>query len=181
MYLMLIRFIDHLSIIKIKEKVICDNRFIDHPSIIKIKEKVICDNKFTFMFNSLDRIKICINQLNTTKPTTYNNKFSDVSSNPGNKLYNESTLQGSAPNAMKLADTTTSHKKYDKCLKENYRPISILSSFSKNLRNYNIYLPVHGKYIIVIPTRISERLFYTVLSCGNVGKVILHNTVYTVW
>ena len=32
---------------------------------------------------------------------------------------------------MKLADITPSHKKYDKCLKENYRPISILSSFSK--------------------------------------------------
>ena len=32
---------------------------------------------------------------------------------------------------MKLADITPSHKKNDKCKKENYRPISILSSLSK--------------------------------------------------
>ena len=32
---------------------------------------------------------------------------------------------------MKLADITPSHKKHDKCLKENYRPISILFSLSK--------------------------------------------------
>ena len=45
----------------------------DHPSITKIKENVIYDNNFSFALNSLDGIKICINQLNSMKPTTYNN------------------------------------------------------------------------------------------------------------
>ena len=72
----------------------------------------------------MDQIKICINQLNTTKPTAYNNthtkiiiEFSNARSNPTHRLYNESILQGSVPDAMKLADVTPSHKKYDKCLK----------------------------------------------------------------
>ena len=73
---------------------------------------------------------------------------------------------------MKLADITPSHKKYDKRLKENYRPMSIISSFSKffEIVMYND-IPLHGKYIIVILMWISERLFYTVLSHGNVGKI----------
>ena len=75
--------------------------------------------------------------MNTTKPTTYNNilskiikEFSDVCSHPIQKLYG-SILQGSVPDAMKLADITPSQKKYDECLKENYRHISMLFSFSK--------------------------------------------------
>ena len=73
----------------------------DHPSITKIKENVIYDNNFSFALNSLDGITICINQLNSMKPTTYNNipakiikEFSDVCSNHIHKLYNESILQG---------------------------------------------------------------------------------------
>ena len=58
-------------------------------------------------------------------------------------LYNNSILSGTFPDTMKLADITPSHKKHDKCLKENYRPISILSSlskvFEKNMYD-NIYL-----------------------------------------
>ena len=83
----------------------------------------------------------CIKNLNTAKPTTYNNipakilvEFSDICSEPIHKLYNNAILQGIFPHAMKLADITPSHKKYDKCLKENYRPISILSSFSNILK-----------------------------------------------
>ena len=45
-------------------------------------------------------------------------------------LYIDSIQNGTFPNAMKLADITPSHKKYDKTAKENYRPISILSSLS---------------------------------------------------
>ena len=46
-------------------------------------------------------------------------------------LYNETIASGNFPHALKLADITPSHKKDDKTVKENYRPISILSSISK--------------------------------------------------
>ena len=45
--------------------------------------------------------------------------------------FNDSILNGTFPNPMKLAEITPSHKKNDKTSKENYRPISILSSLSK--------------------------------------------------
>ena len=113
-------------------------KFRNHPSVIKIKEKVISINKFSFAPCTLDRMKKVIIKLNTTKPTTYNNipakiivEHSDVCSNHIHKLYNNYIPNGTFPDPMKLADITPSHKKLDKCAKENYRPISILSSFSK--------------------------------------------------
>ena len=113
-------------------------KFKDHPSVTKIKEYVNDGNKFSFTLSSLEDMKNRINNLNTSKPTTYNNipakilvEFSDICSEPIQTLYNKSILDGNFPDALKLADITPSHKKYDKCLKENYRPISILSSFSK--------------------------------------------------
>ena len=113
-------------------------KFINHPSVLKIKENVTCGIKFSFALSSLDEMKQYIDNLNTKKPTTYNNipakilvEFSDICHEPIQKLYNNAILKGFFPDALKLADITPSHKKYDKCLKENYRPISILSSFSK--------------------------------------------------
>ena len=91
--------------------------------------------KFSFALSSLDEIKKCINKLNTAKPTTYNNipakiliEYSDVCSELIHMFYIDSIQNGTFPNAMKLADITPSHKKYDNTAKENYRPISILSS-----------------------------------------------------
>ena len=113
-------------------------KFKNHPSIIKIKEQTKYTNAFSFVQTSLDAMKSCINQLNISKPTTFNNipakilkEFSDVCSNQVNRLYNTCILEGNFPDAMKLADITPSHKTNDRCLKENYRPVSILSSLSK--------------------------------------------------
>ena len=80
-----------------------------------------------------------INHLNTTKPTTYNNipakflvEYCDICAHPIHTLYNNSIMEGTFPDAMKLADITPSHKKPDKCLKENYRP-SLSKIFEKNM------------------------------------------------
>ena len=131
------------------------DKFKNHPSILKIKEKATCKNMFSFALSTLDDMKKCINQLNTNKPTTYNNipakiliEFSDVCAGLIHNFYNNSILQGTFPDAMKFADITPSHKKNDKCFKENYRPISILSSFSKNFEiiMYNdIYLYMENR------------------------------------
>ena len=55
----------------------------------------------------------------------------DICSEPIHMLYNEAIVSGTFPHVLKLADITPSHKKDDKTAKENYRPISILSSISK--------------------------------------------------
>ena len=70
-----------------------------------------------------DDMKIQIKNQNTAKPTTYNNipakilvEYCDIYAYPIHRLYNHSTLNGTFP---------------DKCSRDNYRPISILSSLSK--------------------------------------------------
>ena len=130
-------------------------KFRDHPSVIKIRERTDCTNTFSLALTSLDGVKNCINQLNVNKPTTFNNipakilkEFSDVCSDPIHNLYNKSLQEGHFPDAMKLADITPSHKKNDKCLKENYRPVSILSSLSKifeTIMYYDIYQFMENK------------------------------------
>ena len=113
-------------------------KFKNHPSIIKIKEKMIPADKLSFALCNYDDMNRMIRNLNTTKPTTYNNipakilvEYCDICARPIQRLYNNSILSGTFPDTMILADVTPSHKKHDKCLKENYRPISILSSLSK--------------------------------------------------
>ena len=45
---------------------------------------------------------------------------------------NELVLRGIFPDLLKMADITPVHKKDDTSNKENYRPVSILPSISKN-------------------------------------------------
>ena len=48
-------------------------KFKNHPSIFKIKEKMIPADKFSFVLCNYDDMNRMIRNLNTTKPTTYNN------------------------------------------------------------------------------------------------------------
>ena len=122
---------------------------------IQVKKQTKHTDAFSFVQTSLDAMKSCINQLNISKPTTFNNipakilkEFSDVCSNQVNRLYNTCILEGNFPDAIKLADITPSHKTNDRCLKENYRPVSILSSLSKIFETimYNdIYIYMENK------------------------------------
>ncbi|ELU18189.1 hypothetical protein CAPTEDRAFT_71158, partial [Capitella teleta] len=50
---------------------------------------------------------------------------------PVSKLINRSFSDGSFPDLMKISKTIAIFKKNDKHLMDNYRPISLLSSFSK--------------------------------------------------
>ena len=130
-------------------------KFINHPSIKKIRNNINIESKFSFSLITLDEMEKRINSINISKPTTYKNipakilvEYSDVCATYIQMLYNNSVLIGNFPDAMKLADITPSHKKNDKCLKENYRPISILSSFSKlfeTIMHEDIYLYIDSK------------------------------------
>ena len=113
-------------------------KFKNHPSISKIKEKVLDNEKFSFSRCSLKDIEDKINALNKNKPTTSNTipakilkEYRDICSNFLHIFYDDCILKSEFPDAMKMADITPAHKKDDKTSKENYRPVSILSSTSK--------------------------------------------------
>ena len=113
-------------------------KFRKHPSIIKIKEAM--SNGSTFHFTASNEADILnkINNLNTKKPTTFNNlpaKFpvanSDIISPVITKINNNAKSNSDFPDPLKMADITPIHKKDETTLKDNYRPVSILHSISK--------------------------------------------------
>ena len=113
-------------------------KFKNHPSIIKIKEKVNVKNKFSFSKTEEEEMMAEINNLNTNKPTTDNNipakllvQTKDICCPLLTKIYNKSKCNSNFPNALKMADITPAHKKGETTKKENYRPVSILPSVSK--------------------------------------------------
>ena len=113
-------------------------KFQNHPSIIKIKENVKIEERFCFKPISELIINEKIDSLDKRKPTTYNNiptrvlvENKDIISPIITEMYNESTHQSIFPNALKLADVTPAHKKEERTMKGNYRPVSILPPVSK--------------------------------------------------
>ena len=96
--------------------------------------------KAHFHFSSVSEQAISekINSLDKRKPTTYNNiptkilvENCDIISPVITELFNNSKEKSEFPNVMKLADITPAHKKEERTMKNNYRPVSILSSTSK--------------------------------------------------
>ena len=64
-------------------------------------------------------------------PTKIIKLNSDIFSNLVYKHFNYYLDKGEFPNDLKHADIVPIYKKNNKCEKENYRPISILSNLSK--------------------------------------------------
>ena len=113
-------------------------KFKKHPSVIKIKDKIQSNDKFHLKECSLGEIVTTINELNKKKPTTFDNvpakiivEYQDICSKYIHHFYNDSISKSIFPYPLKMADITPVHKKDNKSMKENYRPVSILSSFSK--------------------------------------------------
>ena len=136
------------------------DKFTNHPSVKKIKQKINIESKFTFNLITLEKMERSLNTLNISKPTTHKNipakilvEYSDICAPYIQILYNNSITVGNFPDAMKLADITPCHKKNDKCFKENYRPISILSSFSKSFE-----IIMHEDIYIYMDSKLSQYL-----------------------
>ena len=79
-----------------------------------------------------------IDSLDKKKPTTFNNiparilvENSDIISPFITHIYNESKSKSDFPNSLKLADVTPAHKKDERTMEDNYRPVSILPPVSK--------------------------------------------------
>ena len=114
-------------------------KFKDHPNILKIKERIIVKETFRLPTVNEKVISAEINSLNKSKPTSFNNipikllmDTCDISSSYITTIYNNSITDSCYP-SLKWADITAVHKKDDRSLKSNYRPISILPSVSKIL------------------------------------------------
>ena len=112
-------------------------KYENHSSIIKINSSVETTQLFDFNFVSSDDISKIINSMDSTKKTSGAILIKIVK--PANKkickdlanCINECIKQSKSPNELKIADITPILKKEDPLDKTNYRPISILPTFSK--------------------------------------------------
>ena len=134
-------------------------KFKDHPSILKIKERIIVKETFRLLTVNEKVISAEINSLNKSKPTSFNNipikllmDTCDISSSYITTIYNYS-ITNSCYTSLKWADITPVHKKDDRSLKSNYRPISILPSISKIFERI-----IHDQIVIFVEQYLSPYL-----------------------
>ena len=113
-------------------------KFNTHASILKIKEHVKIAEPFNLKPVDETIINAKIGSLDKRKPTTYKNiptkilvESKDIISPIIAQIFNDCNNNSNFPNALKLADITPAHKKEERTMKDNYRPISILPPVSK--------------------------------------------------
>ena len=135
-------------------------KFKDHPSILKIKERIIVKETFRLPTVNEKVISAEINSLNKRKPTSFNNipikllmDTCDISSSYITTIYNNSITNSCYPSPLKWTDITPVHKKGDRSLKSNYRPISILPSVSKIFERI-----IHEQILIFVEQYLSPYL-----------------------
>ena len=118
------------------DKAICKDKL--HPSILLIKSKLENQKLFSFhpisKFNMEEEIQNIHLKKATTKNTTQP-KILKINCNTSaetlHNLFNECLTTGNFPDNLKLADITPVFKKKDPLNKENYEPVSVLTSISK--------------------------------------------------
>ena len=137
------------------------NKYENHPSIIKIKENVSEGNNFTFKDITPQVFEREILKLDPKKATPQNDipikilvKSYDIISKHLSDCYNKSKNQKDYPTSLKLADVTPVHKKDEKTLATNYRPVSLIPVASK-LFERNMY----NEIIKFVETSLSPYLF----------------------
>ena len=108
-------------------------------SVIKIKEKYITqENSFSFTLFSKEDIVKAIKSLSSNKaspiediPIKILKNSIHIYSEKLTNIFNECLINGKFPDTLKRADVTPIFKKGNDNEKENYRPVSMLSTFSK--------------------------------------------------
>ena len=112
--------------------------FKDHPSIVSISQKGFTPNSFSFKNVLEENVYEVINDLDSSKAYQINNipsKFlkenADICTIVLCKDIKRNIDKGCFPVNLKNADITPIFKKFDRLLKINYRPVSILATLSK--------------------------------------------------
>ena len=120
-------------------------KYSEHPSVLKIKEKTTLGEKFAFQDATCEDFEREIRKLDEKKanpqgdiPTNMIKANSDVVSNYLCKIYNSAKEKQIYPDSLKLADVIPIHKKEEKTLVKNYRPVSLVPTISK-LFEKNMY------------------------------------------
>ena len=113
-------------------------QFNNHPSILKIKEKRRCPSVFSLSNATEDDILRILLSLDITKGAGYDTLppkviklAADIIAKPLSEIINLSKFNCLFPDMQKVATVTPAFKKEDRSCKGNYRPISILNTFSK--------------------------------------------------
>ena len=113
-------------------------QFNNHPSILKIKEKHPCPSVFSLSNATEDDILRILLSLDITKGAGYDTLppkviklAADIIAKPLSEIINFSKFNCLFPDMQKFATVTPAFKKEDCSFKGNYRPISILNTFSK--------------------------------------------------
>ena len=112
--------------------------FKNHPSIIKINQAGCVRDKFSFLHVSDYNVFRAINSIDSSKAYQKDNiphkilkENNDISALVLRYDINKCIDIGKFPSNLKNSDVTRTYKREDRLLKENYRPISILPTFSK--------------------------------------------------
>ena len=118
------------------------DKYTDHSSILRIKHHVESspENHLKYSLNEVSVDTVCktLKKCDPKKATGYDQvpprilrEGAEVIARPITYLYNESIRQSHFPSQHKSAEVGPLHKKEDVLIKENYRPVSILTSLSK--------------------------------------------------
>ena len=141
----IIENINNSSIENLEGKI---SKYKNHPSIIKIKENALIGNEFTFKdMSSLDLEREILKldpkkaNLQDDIPTKILIKTYDIISNYLSEYYNKAKQEHKYPTSLKMADVIPIHKKNEKTLAENYRPVSLIPVVSK-LFERNMYTEI---------------------------------------
>jgi hypothetical protein len=127
---------DNDAIISVSQSI---TKYENHPSVLKIKcHFPNAENTFRFREVSLDEIKHKLKSMKTSKATGYDNISGKLLRHgyeefalPVKNMINLCLSKNIFPAVMKFAEVSPLFKKEDNLIKENYRPVSILSSLSK--------------------------------------------------
>ena len=113
-------------------------QFNNHPSILKIKENILVLVFFSLSNATEDDILRILLSLDITKGAGYDTLppkviklAADIIAKPLSEIINLSKFNCLFPDMQKFATVTPAFKKEDRTCKGNYRPISILNTFSK--------------------------------------------------
>ena len=131
-----------------------------HPSIVKLNQENFSQPNFDFQYISESNMLEVIQGLDTSKSYQKDNippkilkDNKDICSIVLTSDVKRCIIEGKFPNNLKNADITPTFKKEDRLLKINYRPISILPTFSKiyekifYIQIYEYFNSIFSKYL----------------------------------
>ena len=114
------------------------DKYENHPSIKKINENVRVEHNFSFKDMTSQDLEKEISKLDTKKasleddfPTTILIRTSDIVSGHLSKFFNSAKDDHNYPMSLKIANVIPIHKKEEKTLMKNYRPVSLTPIISK--------------------------------------------------